>query len=120
MIAWRPCGSLSRRRTRRCWRSWTQRKTASSTASKRPFKNYVILIGGWGEVTKRLHKITKGRGGPDVEIMVYPIILVARNYSFAEIFQLLGQDARKPRIISRSGNRFHWIARGGGVNLAQS
>ena len=28
-----------------------------------PFKNYVILLGGGGEVTKRLHKITMGMGG---------------------------------------------------------
>ena len=28
-----------------------------------PFKNYVILLGGGGEVTKRLHKITRGGGG---------------------------------------------------------
>ena len=30
---------------------------------KEPFKNYVILLGGGGEVTKRLHKITRGEGG---------------------------------------------------------
>ena len=31
--------------------------------TKGPFKNYVILLGGGGEVTKRLHKITMGGGG---------------------------------------------------------
>ena len=31
--------------------------------NKGPFKNYVILLGGGGEVTKRLHKITMGEGG---------------------------------------------------------
>ena len=30
---------------------------------KGPFKNYVILLGGGGEVTKILHRITGGRGG---------------------------------------------------------
>ena len=30
---------------------------------KGPLKNYVILLGGGGEVTKRLHKITRGEGG---------------------------------------------------------
>ena len=30
---------------------------------KGPFKNYVILLGGGGEGTKRLHKITRGSGG---------------------------------------------------------
>ena len=29
---------------------------------KGPLKNYVIPLGGWGEVTKRLHKIKRGRG----------------------------------------------------------
>ena len=29
---------------------------------KGPLKNYVILLGGGLEVTKRLHKITRGRG----------------------------------------------------------
>ena len=31
--------------------------------TKEPLKNYVILLGGGGEVTKRLHKIIRGRGG---------------------------------------------------------
>ena len=30
---------------------------------KGPLKNYVILLGGGGEVTKRLHKITRGEDG---------------------------------------------------------
>ena len=30
---------------------------------KGPFKNYVILLGGGGEVTIRLHKITMGGEG---------------------------------------------------------
>ena len=30
---------------------------------KGPLKNYVILLGEGGEVTKRLHKITRGEGG---------------------------------------------------------
>ena len=34
-----------------------------SSSHKGPFKNYVILLGGGGEVTKRLHKITMGGGG---------------------------------------------------------
>ena len=29
----------------------------------RPFKTYIILLGGGGEVTKRLHKITSREGG---------------------------------------------------------
>ena len=33
-----------------------------SNLSKGQFKNYVIILGGGGEVAKRLHKITRGRG----------------------------------------------------------
>ena len=32
-------------------------------ANKGPLKYYVILFGGWGEGTNRLHKITRGGGG---------------------------------------------------------
>ena len=35
----------------------------ATASSKGPFKNYVILLGGGGEVTKRLHKITRGEEG---------------------------------------------------------
>ena len=34
-----------------------------ATFPERPLKNYVILLGGGGEVTKRIHKITRGGGG---------------------------------------------------------
>ena len=33
------------------------------TQPKGPLKNYVILLGVGGEVTKQLHKITRGEGG---------------------------------------------------------
>ena len=36
---------------------------ASSSIVMGPFESYIILLGGGGKVTKRLHKITKGEGG---------------------------------------------------------
>ena len=53
---------------------------------KGPFKNYVILLGGGGQVTKILHKITRGEGGTP---------LVKRgSYSNKSI-----KNQRKPRLL---------------------
>ena len=38
-------------------------------ANKGPLKYYVILFGGWGEGTNRLHKITRGGGGGLTKIL---------------------------------------------------
>ena len=43
------------------YEGWEKRpQKESSWYCKGPSKNYVILLGGGGEVTKRLHKITSG------------------------------------------------------------